>query len=176
MLAERTELVEVQRHALYRLCELSANNAIDKDQVARMSDDILQTLRVLALSTAANKDNERVMLALIDEGLIHVPRVGDRIATINQNTGNLQVSNLAAPSNLLPLPATANPIYPETKGFIIDVKYSINCNLIDSIDKARLETFADSVGIDPEKILDESQLRAEVGRFCMSTSLSLPNP
>ena len=55
--AERTELVEIQRQALYRICELGLNGLITQDQAFTLTNEVLFTIRVLALAELINAAN-----------------------------------------------------------------------------------------------------------------------
>ena len=74
-LADRTQIIEVQRHALYRLCELNVNGALDGAQTVQLYDKLLFTIRLFALSdlvTNLKKDSgadSTVLTLLITIGL-----------------------------------------------------------------------------------------------------------
>jgi hypothetical protein len=74
-LANRTELIEIQRQALYRICEARMNKFITDEQAYALQNEVLYTVRVMSfanLINAANKNtnlNPDITRALIDETL-----------------------------------------------------------------------------------------------------------
>ena len=170
LLAQRTELVEVQRQSLYRLCELSANNSLDRESIATLTNEVFFTIRVLALAELAGTQNVTIPDGLLKQALTRTDPdlfIQGEGVTFIYNSKTREVTVLQLEKEGAPQTTNLANAIGTTPLFSGSVTASISCEGIAKVDNKELDSFAEAAGTDIEATYDNDQLRQELKTICM---------